>query len=849
MSAVYADAVVQRQILTPDRRLRVFVSSTLRELARERAAAQEAIASLRLAPVLFEQGARPHAPRDLYAAYVEQCDVFVGVYWQSYGWVAAGAEISGLEDELELVLGSGKPMLLYVKEPAPDREEALSALIRRIEQQASSAYRTFTSAEELRTLVTDDVALLLTERFHATAEVRDERLGLPARTTSFVGRVREVEELERLVQRSEVRLVTLTGPGGIGKTRLAVETARRLSAHFPDGVAYAALDGISDPELAPEAIADALGSPPLGPDPESGLVRHVRGLRLLLVLDNFEHLLEAAPLVTRLLEASEGLEVLATSREPLRLQGEHEYAVPPLADAVQLFRERVTAVRPDVVWDAQNAHAADEICRRVDGLPLAVELVAAGARTFTPSVLIEHLGSSLDAPSSGRRDAPARQRTIRATIDWSYGLLDDPERDLFERLGAFAGSFTIEAAGSVAGGSGSAVLSTLAALVDKSLLAHAAAESETRFRMLRVVTEYAAERLGERPDADDVRTLQAGYYEELGRAAYSGLRGRSQRGWKEVLDLEGENVHRAVQHLARTGRSDRAADLLWSVWVYWMTGSSYLEGRKVVGELLAAPLELTDSAHARLRAVDGVFAALLGDLATAQSELAEALEWLETHSDEEALAVALVGLGVATAPFDGDRARALFVRSARLFAGVGDHWAEAMTLGALGWLDAGRGAFAEEERFVRAYAVAGRLEDDLVTAHTATNLAELHIALGRQDEARAVLDVALAAIEAVRLYDGLSYGLEAAAGLALGGGRSEDAARLLGAADGIREEGGVPIWGPRLQRFEAYLDSVRAPLGDEIFGSAWEQGRVLGFDAALELARQTLSEQDAAKRP
>jgi predicted component of type VI protein secretion system len=346
--------VAQRQILTPDRRLRVFVSSTLRELAMERVAAREAIASLRLAPVLFEQGARPHAPRDLYAAYVGQCDVFLAIYWQSYGWIVPGRVISGLEDELELA--QGKPMLLYVKEPAPAREEPLSALIRRIEETAGSAYRTFSTAEELRALVTDDLALLLTERFHSSAEVPEEPepSGLPARTTSFVGRDHELEELLRLIERGDLRLVTLTGPGGIGKTRLAVETARRLASRFSDGVAYVALDRIADPDLVPAAIADATGLPPLGRDPEIDLTRRLRGRRLLLVLDNFEHLLDAAPLVTRLLEASGELEVLATSREPLRLQGEHEYGVPPLADASRLFVERVGAVRPDVVWDDEN---------------------------------------------------------------------------------------------------------------------------------------------------------------------------------------------------------------------------------------------------------------------------------------------------------------------------------------------------------------------------------------------------------------------------------------------------------------------------------------------------------------
>jgi predicted ATPase len=493
--------------------------------------------------------------------------------------------------------------------------------------------------------------------------------------------------------------------------------------------------------------------------------------------------------------------------------------------------ERVAAVRPDVVWDDENVRAAHEICRRVDDLPLPVELVAAGARMLPPCALMEHLGSSLDAPSAGRRDAPARQQTIRAAIDWSYGLLTDPERDLFERLGVFAGSFTIEAARSVAPEPGPPVLSTLSALVDKSLLVHAASESETRFRMLQVVSEYAAERLAERDDADEVRAAHAAHYAELAQAAYAGLRGREQRGWKEALDLEGENVRGALAHLTEAGRLDDAAELVWGVWVYWLTGH-YLEGRKLVAELLASD-GLSDGARARMRTVDGVLAALLSDLGTAASELGEALEWARQHDDREVSASALAGLGIATAPFDADRARVLMRESASLFAEMEDAWGEAIVLGALGWLDTGRGDFSEEDLFERAFALARYVEDEVTTAHAATNLAELRLAQGRPDHAAAALEVALRAHAAVRLYDGLSYGLEAAAGLAVHGGRSEEAARLLGAADWLRAEVGVPIWGPRLTRFEALVASVRGSVGDEAFDARWTEGRALGFDAAL----------------
>src|SRR3954451_23846781 len=269
----YARMVAEPLIMTPDRRLRVFISSTLRELAVERAAVRDAISSLRLAPIFFEQGARPHAPRDLYSAYLDQCDVFVGVYWQSYGWVAPGAAVSGIEDEFELALARGKPMLLYLKEPASEREESLDVLLRRVEREA--AYRSFGADDELRTLVTDDLALLLTERFHSgepePEREPEARSGLPARTTSFVGRDRELGELLDIVERDEVRLFTLTGPGGIGKTRLAVEAARGLAPRFRDGVPYVALERLDDPDLVTTAIADSIGLASPGPDAAADL--------------------------------------------------------------------------------------------------------------------------------------------------------------------------------------------------------------------------------------------------------------------------------------------------------------------------------------------------------------------------------------------------------------------------------------------------------------------------------------------------------------------------------------------------------------------------------------------------
>jgi Domain of unknown function (DUF4062)/AAA domain len=317
-----------RRILTPDQRLRVFVSSTLEELAPERAAAREAIAGLRLTPVLFELGARPHPPHALYRSYLEQSHVFVALYWQSYGWVAPGAEVSGLEDEY--LLSADKPRLVYVKEPVDEREPRLNEFLARLRRDGSVSYKKFETPEELRELLAQDLALLVSERFRSDDEPDDEApraRGLPVQSTSFVGRAHELAEIERLLG-GGVRLLTLTGPAGIGKTRLAVEAAERLRRRHRDGVAFVPLDGLESAELVTAAISSALGIRDVAPDPLGSVAAHLRSRSLLLFLDNFEHVIAAAPVVSTLLEGAPELTVLVTSRELLRLRGEHELQVP-----------------------------------------------------------------------------------------------------------------------------------------------------------------------------------------------------------------------------------------------------------------------------------------------------------------------------------------------------------------------------------------------------------------------------------------------------------------------------------------------------------------------------------------
>src|SRR6266566_5778015 len=318
-------------IRTPDQRVRVFVSSTLDELAPERAAAREAISQLRLIPVLFESGARPYPPRELYRAYLAQSDIFIGLYWQRYGWVAPTMQVSGLEDEYQL--SGEKPKLIYIKTPAPAREPRLQALLDRIRTEDTASYQKFATPEELRERIANDLAQLLTEGFTTPVEtpVAARLAALPVPRSRLIDREQERAQAQALLQREDVGLVTLTGPGGVGKTRVALQVAADLAPQFEEGVAFISLASLKDPTLVVPTVARALGVSQSGDDSlDERLLEYLRPRHMLLVLDNAEQLVSAAPLAAQALELAPRLKLLVTSREPLRVRDEQVVPVPPL---------------------------------------------------------------------------------------------------------------------------------------------------------------------------------------------------------------------------------------------------------------------------------------------------------------------------------------------------------------------------------------------------------------------------------------------------------------------------------------------------------------------------------------
>jgi hypothetical protein len=436
-------------ISTPDRRLRVFVSSTLQELASERRAVQAVITELRLTPVMFELGARPHPPRDLYRAYLAQSDVFVGVYAGSYGWVAPDEEVSGLEDEYRL--SGDLPKLIYVKSGV-EQQPRLRELLNRIRGDDDASYKRFTDAEELAQLLGDDLAVLLTERFTASRTPGPDRGPEPLRpgrvpvpSTPLIGRDAEVQGVLALLADPAVRLVSLVGPGGIGKTRLALQTGLLAPSIHEDAVWFVDLASVEDAEGVVDVVAAAFGVRREGSRPLLDVLVDRLGDRdVLLVLDNFEQVIGAAPDLARLLDGCPGLTVLVTSRTVLGLRGEHVVNVAPLAvpasgveatvesvagsAAVELFVARARQVRPGFRLTPANVVAVADLCRLLDGIPLALELAAAQLRVRTPATLLARLRQRLDRSldlSVGPVDLPSRQRTLRATLEWSHSLLNE----------------------------------------------------------------------------------------------------------------------------------------------------------------------------------------------------------------------------------------------------------------------------------------------------------------------------------------------------------------------------------------------------------------------------------------
>ena len=825
-------------ILTPDQRVRVFISSAMEELAAERAAARRAIRRLHLVPMWYESGARPHPPRRMYQAYLDQSHVFVGIYWQQYGWVAPGMELSGLEDEFRLA--AGKPMLLYVKDPAPDQEPRLTAMIERIQAAGTVSYRTFATPRELERLLAEDLAVLLSESFagaaagteaspaglgepaamglpagtvtflltdiegstrlwetvpeamevalerhnrlitevigghsgvvvtsrgegdsffavfssavaaveaagacqlrlgseawpagaalrvrmglhtgeahvldgdyvdHApinrcarvkaaahggqvlatktTRDLVEGRLGggfrlkglgefrlrdlaeaeliyqlthadlpadfpppntihvgnIPLPVSSFIGRERELEQTAAAL--GQARLITLTGVGGVGKTRLALQVAGQVAGRFGDGGWLCELALVRNAAGVDDAVAAVFSlTARAGQSTREALVEFLRAKQLLLVLDNCEHLLDAAADLAKVLARScERLVILATSREGLGIEGERLVPVPSLgvpdadadlgtireAEAVRLFAERAAAVKPGFQVTAGNATAVTAVVRRLDGIALAIELAAARVPAMTVAELARRLERSFAVLAPGPRGAVAHHQTLRATIDWSFQLLAGPEQALLARLAVFVGGCTLEAAEAVCSGEGidpDAVFGLLAGLVTRSLVVAEEYGPQTRYRLLETIRQYGEERLEAAGEAGRWRARHASYYADLlSRVRDHAHDPDQEMFWAVQLGAELDNLLAAWSWAIGTGNAGTAFQILagfapcevWTVYPLKLAGEAAL-GLPGAAEHPGYPLAL---------AVSALFASIRADVTGAEELCRRAAE-------------------------------------------------------------------------------------------------------------------------------------------------------------------------------------------------------------------------------
>jgi predicted ATPase len=672
---------------------------------------------------------------------------------------------------------------------------------------------------------------------------------LPVPLTAFIGRRRELAGV--LEQLSSNRLLTLTGPGGAGKTRLALRAAAEAAASFPDGVHFVPLEGLRDPGLLAPAVSAALRLPPAQGDPGEGLREHLRSRRLLLVLDNFEQLLEAGAQAAEWLREAPGLHLLVTSRAPLRLYGEREFAVPPLglppeapteasiesSEAVALFVARAEAVSPGFRLTAENAAAVAGIVRRLDGLPLALELAAARVRLFPPAALLARLGSSLAFLTGGSRDLPARQQTLRAAILWSYDLLGPPARGLFRRLSVFTGGARLAQLEAVCGpDQGGETLAALEELCDHSLVRRAPGEAEPRFLMLEIVRELARELAAESGEAQELAGRHTAVYLRLAEQAGPRLTRAGRRAWLDLLEEEAGNFRAALEAAAAGGQAGTALRLVAALWRFWQMRGHIREGRRQA-ELALALAGGGEAERIGALLAAGGMAYWQADTPAAEAAYGEALRRARLQGDRHLLTQALYNAAFPHAILGRpEEARGLFQQALELARELGDAALEAEVLWGIGtarWF--GGKKRAAEPWYDRALERLAGTDAAFIQGWSYRMRGVGRLDRGALEEARADLDRALSMFAADRDISGIVLLLRDFAELALAAGDAERTLRLAGAAAGLEtasQTGMLEIAENRI----AGLAAVTASLGRERAEALLAEGRLMPLEQAIAFA-------------
>ncbi len=893
-------------IRTPDHHLRVFVSSTMNELASEREAVHKAISKLRLAPIMFESGARPHPAQDLYQAYISQSHIFIGIYWQNYGWMGPGMEISGLEDEYNRSVSL--PRLIYIKKPAPKRDPALRHLLERVREENASSYKYFTTTEELSDLVENDLMLLLTEYFE-TARAKDETqedqlsaslTNVPIPRNPIIGREAELDTARNLLLREDVGLVTLTGPAGTGKSRLGIQIALDSRDQFHDGVYMVNLETLRDPGLVMPTIAKTLKIPEKSD--ELSITEQIKGYlcekQVLLLLDNFEQILPAAPQVADLLEACPHIKILVTSRASLHLRPEKELPVPPLKvppltertklqplaqySAVQLFIERCQAVKPDFQVSDENASAVVEICQRLDGLPLAIELAAARIKLLSPQALLTRLERRFEVLRGGNKDLPERHQTMHNAIDWSYNLLNDKEKILFQRLAVFCGGWIVEASTAICNLNGKGeleILDELEVLVDNNLIRLSDdGPGEPRLSMLESIREFAGERLAESGDCEAICQQHAQYFASLAEQAEREKYGtEEQRTWRIRLEDELNNMRAAMSWALSKEQFACELRTATGLWRFWWTHGYLREGIQWLKKGLSGIGPKSCEVRARALTRLGWMQNKVGDAPNGMDNLQEAVLMWRQIGNQSGLAQALSNLGGIMLPHDTTQATImleealairrklndkhgvhatlmnlglamywqgntqrmmeLFEESLQLARGLKDNYSIGITLLNLG------DAYVYQGEYQLAEDCLAQVEDIYRTLGDRAGLAEIkrcrgNIAL-RQGDTQKALRLFTEALLTASDTDIMSLTLVSLEGIAFVAHRAQDPAkalRLISACEAYRQKLKLIRIASHQEDVLACLAGIRSAMKNGDYEAAWSAGGRYSLEQAVELA-------------
>jgi predicted ATPase/class 3 adenylate cyclase len=679
---------------------------------------------------------------------------------------------------------------------------------------------------------------------------------LPAQLTSFVGREEAIATVKALL--ADARLLTLTGPGGTGKTRLALQVAAEVLADFADGGFFVDLSAITDPAVVPSEIAGALGMAEESGRPiVESLKDHLRDRELLLVLDNFEQVPDAAPAVLGLVEAAPKLKVLVTSRAALHLYGEREIPVPPLLlpdpahlpdltslsqyEAVALFIERAAAVRPDFAVTNENAPAVAELCVRLDGLPLAIELAASRVNLLSPQTILARLEQRLPLLAATARNVPERQRTLRGAIDWSYDLLDEPERRLLARLSVFAGGAALKAVEAVANPGGDLdVLDGLASLVDKSLLRPTEAPGgEVRFGMLETIKEYAGDRLAESFDAEDTAGRHSEFFAAFAEEAEPHLTTAEQVTWLDRCEREHDNVRAALRRAIDGGDAETALRIVAALWRLWQQRGHLREGLRWAEEALALSSDRPTPARARAHSAAGGLAYWLSDLDTTGRHYEMGAALARELGDRRLVMEATYNLAFMPllSEDDPEGSRPLFEEALAIARELDDPDWIVPVMGDLAFVDVTTGNYAEaigllEEviEMARKMGLRFRLADDL------TSLGHAHTLAGDYDSARQALREGIELLIEDQNLPLMVTSLFFFAVLEQREGRHERAARLWAAADALREAtGGAPA--DVMKLFDP-IAAAREAIGDQAVDRAVAEGRAMDLDKAVAYAME-----------